>query len=37
MHFHENTDSCPNEFQTAYAPDRTEIVYCEQCYQAEVV
>lgn len=28
---------CPNEFQTSYAPDRPEIVYCEACYQAEVV
>jgi Zn ribbon nucleic-acid-binding protein len=27
---------CPNEFETSYAPDRPEIVYCEQCYQAEV-
>ncbi len=27
---------CPNQFQTSYAPDRPEIVYCEQCYQAEV-
>lgn len=35
-HFH-GTDHCPNEFETSYAPDRKEIVYCEQCYQAEVV
>lgn len=28
---------CPNEFETTYAPDRTEHVYCESCYQAEVV
>ncbi|MEK7187352.1 MAG: hypothetical protein AAB691_00720 [Patescibacteria group bacterium] len=28
---------CPNTFQTTYAPDRPEIVYCEACYQAEVV
>lgn len=34
-HFH-GTDHCPNEFQTSYAPDRPEIIYCEQCYQAEV-
>ena len=27
---------CRNEFETSYAPDRPEIVYCEQCYQAEV-
>jgi len=28
---------CENEFETPYAPDRPEIVYCEQCYQAEVM
>jgi len=27
---------CVNEFETAYSPDRPEIVYCEQCYQTEV-
>lgn len=27
---------CPNEFETSYAPDRPEIVYCEPCYQQEV-
>ena len=27
---------CKNEFETSYAPDRPEIVYCEKCYQAEV-
>ena len=27
---------CTNEFETSYAPDRPEIVYCEQCYQQEV-
>jgi hypothetical protein len=28
---------CPNEFETSYAPDKPEIVYCEQCYNKEVV
>jgi hypothetical protein len=28
---------CPNEFETSYAPERPEIVYCETCYQNEVV
>lgn len=28
---------CSNEFQTSYSPDRPEIVYCEQCYQQEIV
>jgi len=27
---------CPNEFETSYAPERKEIVYCEQCYNSEV-
>jgi len=28
--------NCINEFETTYAPDRPEIVYCERCYQNEV-
>jgi len=28
---------CQNEFETSYAPDRPEIVYCESCYQQEVI
>jgi hypothetical protein len=28
---------CTNEFETSYAPDRPEIVYCEKCYQQEVI
>ena len=28
---------CDTEFQTTYAPDRPEIVYCEKCYLKEVV
>jgi hypothetical protein len=28
---------CQGEFETPYAPERKEIVYCESCYQAEVV
>jgi hypothetical protein len=34
-HFHED-GHCPNEFETSFAPERKEIVYCEQCYQTEV-
>lgn len=29
-------EGCENEFETSYAPDRPEIVYCEKCYQQEV-
>ncbi len=35
-HFHGDSP-CPNEFETSYAPDRPETIYCEQCYQAEVI
>jgi hypothetical protein len=28
--------NCTNEFETSYAPERSEIVYCERCYQQEV-
>ncbi len=28
---------CGNAFETSYAPDRPEIVYCEKCYQQEVI
>ena len=31
------TEPCPTEFETSYATDRPEIVYCEKCYQQEVV
>ncbi len=27
---------CSEEFETSYAPDRPEIIYCEKCYQQEV-
>lgn len=30
-------EGCNNEFETSYAPERPEIVYCEKCYQQEVV
>jgi len=28
--------SCGVGFQTTYAPDRPEVIYCEKCYQQEV-
>lgn len=28
---------CKNVFQTSYAPGRPEVVYCEECYQKEVI
>ncbi|MBI3420580.1 MAG: hypothetical protein HY006_00790 [Candidatus Sungbacteria bacterium] len=27
---------CQNKFETSYAPERREIIYCESCYQSEV-
>ncbi|MFA6274321.1 MAG: hypothetical protein WC662_04120 [Candidatus Paceibacterota bacterium] len=29
-------DGCENEFETSYAPERPEIIYCESCYNKEV-
>src|SRR3989338_3625089 len=34
---HKKDEPCQNEFETTYAPERPEIVYCEQCYLREVV
>ena len=33
---HKHTGNCKNEFETSYAPDRKEIIYCEECYQKEI-
>ncbi len=34
---HDHQGKCSNEFETSYAPERPEIVYCESCYQNEVI
>ncbi|MCR4328412.1 MAG: hypothetical protein NUV53_02730 [Patescibacteria group bacterium] len=34
-HFHGEAP-CPNTFETSFAPERAEIIYCEQCYNAEI-
>jgi hypothetical protein len=34
---HHGEGKCENEFETSYSPNRKEVVYCEECYQAEVV
>ncbi|NUJ98001.1 hypothetical protein HGA92_04420 [Candidatus Gracilibacteria bacterium] len=31
-----NCDKCGKEIQTTYAPERPEIVYCEECYNREI-
>ncbi|MDP3971247.1 MAG: zinc-ribbon domain containing protein [bacterium] len=28
---------CPIEFETTYSPERKEIIYCETCYQKEII
>ena len=33
---HGHAGNCSNEFETSYAPDRPEIIYCESCYNKEV-
>ena len=33
---HTHKGKCITEFETSYAPERPEIVYCEKCYQQEV-
>lgn len=35
-HFH-GASKCSNKFETSYAPTRPEILYCEQCYQSEII
>ena len=34
---HGHNGTCANAFETSYAPERPETVYCESCYQKEVV
>lgn len=35
-HFH-GADHCPNEFRSSFAPEKPDIVYCEQCYKEETI
>lgn len=35
-HLH-GKEHCPNEFITTFAPDSKEIVYCEPCFQQEIL
>ena len=35
-HFH-GDEPCLNEFETSYSPESPAIVYCEQCYQGEMM
>ena len=33
---HSHEGKCPNEFETPYAPERKEKIYCESCYNKEI-
>lgn len=35
-HFHKEAH-CPNEFETAYSPEGKGVIYCERCYQDELM
>jgi hypothetical protein len=34
---HDHVGICSHTFKTSYSPDRSEIIYCESCYQQEVM
>ena len=34
---HSHNGKCKTEFETTYAPDRPEKIYCEKCYQQSVI
>ncbi len=34
---HDHSGRCPNEFETSFSPENKEIIYCEGCYQKEIV
>jgi len=33
---HNHNGDCMNEFETLYAPEKPEMIYCKDCYQKEV-
>jgi hypothetical protein len=33
---HNHQGKCTTEFETSYAPEREEIIYCEECYNKEI-
>ncbi|MDP2630959.1 MAG: hypothetical protein Q8P56_06170 [Candidatus Uhrbacteria bacterium] len=35
-HVH-GSNPCPNKFETTYAPERADIIYCAECYQKEII
>ena len=35
--YHRSCTKCETEFETSYAPDRPETIYCEKCYNSEIL
>lgn len=35
VHDHKN-EPCATEFETSFSPNRSDIIYCEKCYQKEI-
>ena len=36
-HEHHKDRNCTNTFKTSYAPEKKEKIYCEKCYQSEII
>lgn len=36
-HFHDAANPCPNQFETNYIPEYQGSIYCEQCYNSEII
>ncbi|HBY73455.1 MAG TPA: hypothetical protein DEG44_02055 [Candidatus Kerfeldbacteria bacterium] len=34
---HHHDARCANQFETSYSPDTKELIYCERCYQKEII
>ncbi len=34
---HDHSGQCPHQFETTYVPDRSEKVYCEECYRKSII
>lgn len=34
---HDHNATCSNEFETSYPPERSETIYCESCYQKQLI
>lgn len=34
---HGHLDQCTTEFETSYSPEKKELIYCELCYQKEII